>query len=432
MDRLTTVDEIFLRRHHGYGVPIVMQGIWRTADAVDAAVLGSVHEELTLGALGRRVVRPRVPGARLRWEASTTAHPLRYETDPVDDVVRWADNQSDVDVDPEVGPAWALSAAPVTGGGTVISLVCSHVVADARGLVSAVETALSGRPPAPTPPRTSDVADAVRTVGTVLIGGARASSRLAFSAKRRRELREHADANPRPQPGRTHVVTGTCTAILDVDAAEWKAAATAEDGTANGLFIAVVTGIAGAAGVPMPLRISVPVDTRNIDTVDRSAVDHGAADNAVVMTEVVATPDDSLADIRRLNRDAFARPPMGAPPGFPAETLQILTDRVAHRLTSGAGERDALCSNIGHLPDTLTSLGPYPTTGVATRAMHPRLSAERTATTTTRLSAYLCSYGDKYTLSLVGMDQQFFDAPERLRDLAIAQLGKWGLSARPW
>ncbi|RVW06348.1 hypothetical protein [Rhodococcus spongiicola] len=432
MDRLTTVDEIFLRRHHGYGVPIVMQGIWRTAGVVDPAVLGSVHEELALGPLGRRVVRPRMPGARLRWEASTTAYPLRYETDPVDDVVRWADDQSNANVDPEVGPAWALSAAPVVGGGTVISLVCSHVVADARGLVSAVETALSGRPPTPAPPRTSDVADAVRTVGTVLIGGAKASSRLAFSAKRRRELREHTDANPRPQPGRTHVVTGTCTTILDVDAAAWDAAATAEDGTANGLFIAVVTGIAGVAGVPMPLHISVPVDTRNVDAAGRGAVDNSAADNAVVMTEVVAKPEDSLADIRRRNRDAFERPPMGAPPGFPEETLQILTDRVAHRLTSGAGERDALCSNIGRLPDTLTSLGPYRTTGVATRAMHPGLTADRTPTTTTRLSAYLCSYGDTYTLSLVGMDQQYFDDPERLRDLAIVELRKWGLSARPW
>ncbi|MDH6281046.1 hypothetical protein [Prescottella agglutinans] len=422
MDRLTMVDEIFLRRHHGYGVPIVMQGVWRTADVVDAAALESVHATLARGALGRRVVRPRVPGARPRWETSTEAHPLRYEQTPVDDVVRWADAQADVDVDPEFGPGWALSAAPVAGGGTVLSLVCSHVVADARGLASAVDAALTGRPPAPAPPRTSDLADAIRTVGTVLIGGARASLGLLFSARRRRELREFVDANPGPRPERTHLTTGTCTAIVDVDAAEWDAAAAAEGGTANGLFLALVTAIADAAGVPMPLHISVPVDTRNSDAVD----------NAMVITEVVATPTDSLSDIRRSSREAFTARPMGAPSGFPEETAQILPDRIAARLTAGAGELDALCSNIGRLPDALASLGPYRTTGVATRAMHPGISADRPVRTTTHLSAYLCSHDDRYTLSLVGIDPDRFDGGEQLRDFAVSELATRGLKAHPW
>lgn len=423
MDRLTIVDEIFLRRHHGYGMPIVMQGLWRTADAVDAAVLEAVHGALSRGALGRRVVRPRLPGARMRWEASTATHPLRCETDPIDDVVAWADECAEVDVDPESGPAWALAAAPVSGGGTAISLVCSHVVADARGLVSAVDAALTGGPAAPPPSRTSDVADAVRTVGSVLIDGARASLGLVFSAHRRRELREFREsAAADRRPDRTHVATGTATAILDVDAAAWDGVARAEGGTPNGLFIALVTAVADAAGVPMPLHVSVPVDTRAADTVD----------NAMAVTEVVVTPLDSLTDIRALSREAFARPPMGAPSGFPGEIVQILPDRLANRLTAGAGERDALCSNIGRLPHSLASLGPYRTTGVATRAMHPGLTADRPATTTTRLSGYLCSYGDTYTLSLVGLDPRHFASSGRLRDLAVNQLGTRGLSARPW
>lgn len=416
------VDEIFLRRHHGYGTPIVMQGVWRTADVVDAAVLESVHAALTVSALGRRVVRPRVPGARLRWEASTDSLPLHYGQDPVDDVVRWADAQADVDVDPEFGPGWALSAAPLAGGGTVISLVCSHVVADARGLAAAVDAALTGRPPAPVPPRTSDVVDAIRTVGKVLIGGARASLGLASSARRRRELREFVEANPGPRPERTHVTTGTCSAIVDVDAAKWDTVAAAEDGTANGLFIAVVTAIADAAGIPMPLHISVPVDTRNSDVVD----------NAMVITEVVANPSDSLADIRRSSREAFAGRPKGAPSGFPEETAQILPDRIAAHLTAGAGELDALCSNIGRLPDALASLGPYRTTGVATRAMHPGISGGRPVRTTTHLSAYLCSHGDTYTLSLVGIDPDCFDSNEMLRDLAVSELAARGLTAHSW
>lgn len=417
------VDEIFLRRHHGYGLPIVMQGLWRSADAVDVRVLEAVHEALSRGALGRRVVRPRVPGARMRWEASTATHPLRYETHPVEDVVTWADARADVDVDPEYGPAWALSAAPTPDGGTAISLVCSHVVADARGLVSAAAAALTGESPAPAPARTSDVSDAARTVGGVLIDGTTASLGLVFSAHRRRELREFREAAAADRrPDSTHVTTGTVSAILDVDTAAWDATAAAGGGTANSLFISLVTAVADAAGVPMPLHISVPVDTRASHTVD----------NAMVITEVVASPDDSLSDIRRLSREAFARPPMGAPSGFPEEIAQILPDGIANRLTVGAGERDALCSNIGRLPRSLTSLGPYRTTGVATRAMHPGLSADRPASTTTRLSGYLCSTDDIYTLSLVGVDPQHFGDPGRLRDLAVAELAKRGLAARPW
>ncbi|AVP67631.1 hypothetical protein [Prescottella equi] len=423
MDRLTMVDEIFLRRHHGYGLPIVMQGVWRTADAVDVRALEAVHAALSRGALGRRVVRPRVPGARMRWEASTATHPLRYETHPVDDVVAWADACADVDVDPEHSPAWALAAAPTADGGTAISLVCSHVVADARGLVSAAATALTGGSPPPAPARTSDVGDALRTVGSVLADGATASLGLLFSADRRRELREFREvAAADRRPGGTHLTTGTSTAIVDVDAAAWDASAAADGGTANSLFIALVTAIADAAGVPMPLHVSVPVDTRDSDAVD----------NAMVITEVVVRPTDSLSDIRRLSRAAFTRPPMGAPSGFPEEITQILPDRIANRLTVGAGERDALCSNIGRLPGSLASLGPYRTTGVATRAVHPGLSRHRPASTTTRLSGYLCSHGKTYTLSLVGVDPQHFGDSDRLRELAIAELGKRGLTARSW
>ncbi|WP_137723476.1 hypothetical protein [Prescottella subtropica] len=423
MDRLTVVDEIFLRRHRGYGLPIVMQGLWRTADALDtdaAPLLASVHDVLAGGALGRRVVRSRVPGARPRWEPSTDTLPLRYDTEPVDDVVAWADTQTGVDVDPGRGPGWVLAAAPVRGGGTVISLVCSHVVADARGLVAAVDAALTGREPAPTPPRTSDVADAARILRRVVFGGALASLALLPSARRRRELRAFAAAASPAGPART--VTGTATAIVDVDAAVWDTVAGADGGTPNGLFLSVVTGIADAAGVPMPLHVSVPVDAR----------DSAGTSNAVVMTDVVVTPNDSLTEIRRSCREAFTRTPMGAPSGFPEETVHLLPDRLAHRLTSGAGERDALCSNVGRLPDSLATLGPYRTTGVATRAVHPGLSPQRPARTTTRLSAYLCRCGGTYTLSLVALDLEAFGSGAALRDLAVDRLAARGLTARPW
>ncbi|WP_040792143.1 hypothetical protein [Nocardia paucivorans] len=143
MRRLSVVDEIFLRTHRGMGTPIALQGLWRTVDRVDPLLLERVHEALRFGPLGRRVVRSRVPGARPHWQRCIRAHPLDHTDAPIPaaDLLGWADTRGD-DLDPEQGPGWRLSAAAVDDGGFVVALTCSHVLADARGLILAVAAAL--------------------------------------------------------------------------------------------------------------------------------------------------------------------------------------------------------------------------------------------------------------------------------------------------
>jgi len=407
VNRLSVVDEIFLHRHRGFGLPVVMQGLWRSDDTVDLPLLISLHDALAGGPLGRRVVRSRVPGARPRFEPSVESRPLHYPTAPIPDdgILAWADAQAEVDVDPERHPGWALTAAPLAGGGTVVSLVCSHVLVDARGLLDAVTDALAGTVEAPSAERTSDVRDAVnliRRVGRGLRG-------VRYSP---------ASGNgPAPRP----VTARPVTALLDIDAARWDRAAEADGGTPNTLFLAVGAGIARRAGVPSPVRIAVPVDSRNA----------GTAANGVTTTEVVVGPADSPAQLREAAREAYRRPPEGAPHGIPDEILQLVPDRLAARLAAGAGERDVLCSNIGPIPESLTTFGPHRTVGFAARAMHPGLPAPR-ATTSTHLSAYLCRLGGHYTLSLVALDTDRFPDAATLRVYADAELADRGLEARPW
>ena len=145
--RLSVVDEMFLRTHRGWGTPIVMQGLWRTDGWVDATTLDALTAELALGPLGRRVVRPRIPGARPRFEPSSDAFPVEYSDIAAGSVLAWADEQGSLPVDPERGPGWRLACARPAEGGTVLSLVCSHVIADARGLAAAIAAALQCRPP---------------------------------------------------------------------------------------------------------------------------------------------------------------------------------------------------------------------------------------------------------------------------------------------
>ncbi|MGV9481540.1 hypothetical protein ACWDNR_18870, partial [Gordonia aichiensis] len=102
-----------------------------------------VDLRLRVGDLGRRVVNARVPGARRGWRPNTLAHPLDRAGAPLPEhaILPWADALG-TDLDPEFGPGWRLSCAPLHDGGTVVALTCSHALADARGLIHAVDAAL--------------------------------------------------------------------------------------------------------------------------------------------------------------------------------------------------------------------------------------------------------------------------------------------------
>ncbi|MGW4367831.1 hypothetical protein ACWEKT_19505 [Nocardia takedensis] len=407
-DRLSVVDDIFLRTHRGFGTPIALQGLWRTAERVEPALLAAVHTALRTGPLGRRVVRPAVPGARRRWRASTRAHPPARADGvlPVADLLDWADTTA-ADLDPEHGPGWRLSAADLDDGGTVISLTCSHALADGRALVIAADEALRslGRTaPIPGPPPTSDWADARHQWSTVLRGTVRA-------------LRQGIPYNPERPPTRRATAAARPTGVvLQCQAVAWESAAA--PGTANSLFLWIVAQTLWAAGHPrVPIEASLPVDTRAEPRVD----------NDLAMTRADISPDDTPVTLREKARAAYEHR-MTSPGGMPEELLQVIPDRWAAALSAGAGERDILCSNIGPLPDSIATLGPHRCTGVAARAIHPGL----TTLPRTRLSGYLCRTGPDHILSLVGLDPDLFPTSTALRTAAETALAPLALPVRWW
>ncbi|MFC9360444.1 hypothetical protein ACFTZB_28220 [Rhodococcus sp. NPDC057014] len=416
--RLSVVDEMFLRTHRGWGTPIVMQGLWRTDGRVDSSTLDTLIADLARGPLGRRVVRPRVPGARPRFEPSADAFPVEYAEIGAGAVLAWADEQASLPVDPERGPGWRLACARPAEGGTVLSLVCSHVIADARGLAAAIAAALQGAPPSDVGGAEGTVADmwdATRLARRVTEGTARAVAGLVVSGSRRAELRRFLHVSGKASPGTLcHSPVGV---VLDVDAERWDTVAEQAGGTPNSLFLTVVAELARRDGETRPLTISVPMDLRGKGDPPGTA-------NSVAVVEVDVTPQDTVADVRAASRAAFAAPAMTSPAGFPEEMLQLVPDRVAHALTGNPGERDVLCSNIGPLPDALATIGGHRATGIATRAVHPGVVTSRT-----RLSAYLSRFGGSYTLALESLD-----SPDRvtLRERAGEVLARHGLTARAW
>ncbi|MFE3292156.1 hypothetical protein ACFXGJ_15495, partial [Rhodococcus sp. NPDC059234] len=201
--------------------------------------------------------------------------------------------------------------------------------------------------------------------------------------------------------------------VVEVDAAGWDAAAARDGGTPNSLFVALTVAVARPS---TPVQVSVPVDRR---------ADPDSPANAVDMVAVTVAPGDSPAAVRAALREAYAQPPMTSPAGFPPELLQLVSDRAAHRLAPNPGERDVLCSNIGAIPDALSSLGGHRTSGIATRAVHPGVTPTQAAAARNRLSAYLCRREGRYTLALVSMDGG-------LRERTEEALAAHGLRARYW
>ncbi|MVU82907.1 hypothetical protein GPX89_37435 [Nocardia sp. ET3-3] len=412
MNRLSVLDEIFLRSHRGMGTPIVLQGLWRTAEPVHPALLWRVHRDLRTGPLGRRVVRSRVPGARPRWQPNQSAYPFTMVQEPIPAaaVLDWADRQGD-DLNPETGPGWRLSAARLSDGGCVVALTCSHALADGRALTLAIDNALSGIPLAAPVAGHSDWSDARRMWATVLGGTARAL---------RRGIPERPTAAPHRKALAGSPNAATHGAVLEIPARDWNRVAVSHGGTANSLFVHLIANMLWSSGFPADtIAASLPVDTR----------DEPRVDNDMSMTEVAITRDDTPASLRRKARTAYEHR-MTSPGGIPEEILQVVPDRWAYRLAKGAGERDILCSNIGNLPESLLTLGPHPCTGLAARAIHPGLRPN--ALPRTRLSGYLTRIADTYTLSLVSLDPEAIRSASALTDLAQAALAELGLRGRSW
>ncbi len=481
-----------------------MQGLWRTADVVDPMLLEAVVARLARGVLGRRIVRPRVPGARFASVPAGWSYPLAYRAEPLalQHITSWADAQAR-NLDPSRGPGFRLSAVLLSDGGTLVSLLCSHVLTDARGLLAAVDTALretAGPPPggAALSATAHDTATSHRA-GTGPLGGhatdsashpAAGTARLSFGDRKpaistagsTRTGSDWADARRtwstvirgfRPWRGRAHNAVDptssrpsptaelpakpaygrVTSAFVHVDAAAWDALAAASDATANTLFVATVANILWDSGfsvdrihasLPVDLRAQRPADpprqttpsdpprqTAPSDTPRQTAPGDTPRGNSLAMCAASIERGADLAAVREACRAAFAHPD-GAPPGVPPELLHLLPARLAHLATSGAGERDVLCSNIGRVPDSLLSLGPHRALGVAARAVHPGITPRQLHHLRTRLSGYLLQVGDHYRLALVGLDARLFPSDTQLRDLAIERITALGLRADAW
>ncbi|WP_093414927.1 hypothetical protein [Saccharopolyspora flava] len=429
VNRLTFDDDLFLRSERVLGIPVTNQSVWRFDRALDPAELDELARRLSAGRLGRRVVRGAFPGARARWVPSETVPPVAVRSEPVESVLSWADAEAAKPLDPVRGPGWRLACAPTEAGGSVLSLVVSHVVGDGgvhvNAVVEAVRGISAGRPPE-TPVRwwddVRDAAGQIRRAGRGVLRAVRApkGSPLPPGTQTSRTREPVGDDTPALPPF----------AVLDCDAEAWDAAAAARGGSANTLFIAVLTEILLASGrvsPDAPIKVSLPVSTRG-EQDDRS--------NATTGVSLAVTPADGrvtdLAAIRAASKQAFAAAADETPARLLEPLVQLLPDAVVARTAKNSPVPLCLCSNLGELPREFAAPTGFPATSVMMRSLTGGTSPALLRARGGGLTAWLTRTGGTLTLAMLALDPDHVPDTRTLHTHTENTLATWNIPNRAW
>ena len=354
------MDHAVFAEHTANGRNLVIQVVWIYEHAIDIDGVRIFNRNLGYGLLGRRIERS--PFGRYRWVCD---HGPPSDID-IDERVRpraelsdWADERSQMPVDPEFGPGWHIGVVRLEDGSTAVSLVLSHYLIDGFGLALTIVEALLGikRDLAYPPPRS-------RTGPRVVLQQVRQTVRdapevaraLAVAAKLARRRRHDSAPQPASRPvalsggdGDDAFVVPVITIHINVD--DWDARAKALGGTSRTLLAGVAAKLGerigrqragdGAITLQLPMSDRAVGDTRAIAV----SFAHLTADPTGVTT--------NLRDVRTAVKEALQ-----TLRETPDESLQLLwlvpltPKRVLKRLGDLAladPNHPVFCSNLGDL-----------------------------------------------------------------------------------
>ena len=222
-----------------------MQVVWLYEHPVDFDALRRVNQNLSRGLMARLIERSPLPFGRHRWVSGPGPSDIDIAecARPRAELSDWADERSQLPVDPERGPGWHFGVLPLTDGSTAVTLVASHYVLDGIGCFLALVEAILGntRDLGYPPPRS-------RTRLRAVVQDARQTARdapqvagaLVALAKQARRRRQDTARSPEPRPATLNGDDRDCPFVVPgvticVDLDDWDARAKALGGTSNTL-----------------------------------------------------------------------------------------------------------------------------------------------------------------------------------------------------
>jgi len=336
------------------------QWSWIYNRPVNVDGLRRFHRNLGYGLLGRRVERSPLPFARDRWVFSRGPEDVEIAETPRRraDVSAWTYERACLPLDPEWGPSWHLGALPLEDGGTAVSLVVSHTLADGLGFFQAITDAANGRTRYLGYPRPGSrtrgralVQDGWQTIASApeLARALAATARVA--RHRRKDLAASitsAPPSPRVAGDDQPVAVPSLTAYVDL--AEWDARAKSIGGNGNTLL----AGFAGRLGVRMGRICDDGTVTLSLPISDRTEND--TRGNALTFPVVSVDPtylSSDLGGIRVKVKQALADLAETSEELLAPLALTSMTPKWVARRAAGMGLGTAGlpigCSNVGDL-----------------------------------------------------------------------------------
>ena len=367
-DRLALVDQAFFAGHRAADRKEVMQVVWLYERPIDFDGLRRFYRNLGYGLLGRRIERSPLPFARYRWVLDRGSADIDFVecARPRSELSDWADERSQLPVDPESGPGWHLGVLPLDDGSTAVSLVASHYLLDGIGLVVALAEAMMGRtrdlgyrPPHSRPRLHAVIEDARRTARDTP-----GVMRALVAAPRLVRLGRPDNAYvPESQPttvggddGNDAIVVPGIT--LAIELGEWDARAEALGGTSNTL----AAGLAAEFGERMGHRhgdngaVTVQLVMSDRTEGDTRAVAVSFARVHLDPARVTTDLGDARAAIKQALKTLRETPDVSSPlysltPFTPRWTWKRALDR------AGADpDHPVVCSNMGDVGSVVSLL----------------------------------------------------------------------------
>ncbi|OBJ09259.1 hypothetical protein [Mycobacterium sp. 1465703.0] len=360
-DRLALVDQGLFAGHRAAGLNLVIQCVWIYQQAIDVAGLVRFHHNLSYGLLGRRIEPSPLPFGRPRWVLNRGLPDIEIadRARPPAELTDWADERSQLPIDPEGRHGWHLAALPLTDGSTAVSLVLSHYLLDGLGLAIALAEAALGKtrelgyPPPGSRTRARAIVQDARDTAHDMPEVARA---LVTTARVARRARRELAGSPAVRPVALRAGDGDDPIVVPatwirVDAYDWDARAKDLGGMGNTLVAGFAAKFAERVG---RRRAGDGMVTLHLPMNDRAEGDVRA--NAMSIATVCVDPTRVTTDLTGLR--AAIRQARKTLREEPDEALQLrslipFTPKRALKRMVDAGLNDPdvpmLCSNLGDL-----------------------------------------------------------------------------------
>jgi diacylglycerol O-acyltransferase / wax synthase len=369
------------RRRHLPCIGVVQRFDERVREETLAAYAGRLASNPH--GFGRRVVAPRIPGARARWAPTTDLPQLRVEPEPLVPAKLAELLDEEVSTQPDPSRAgWRLASLLDNDGRSVVVTWVHHAYGDGRSILEtafaplAEERASLSQPP---PSAIHELGDVLVRLRQGFAGGVRLGREAALVRWRRPDSELSRLAPAVAALRRDGAVGGRSQrrilALVSVDAEIWDRAAAERGGSGNTLLIAMLANLLRLARYSRgqmdqrPLRVLIPVDTRSQSTalIERP----GSTATNTAAAAIVHLPGGTprygrLEDVRAATRQALraaipsaARDAPARPPGL-VDAMQLLPNAITHRVASRVqAHADGVASNVGRIPPYVTQLGPH-------------------------------------------------------------------------